>query len=535
MPTLLQFGAGNIGRGFIAPTFAAAGWQVIFVEVAPTVVAALRQRGGYRLRLVDGTHETVQAVCDVGVIDGRDADAVADAVAACDLAATAVGLGVLPRLGAVIAAGLTRRTVQLDILVCENGAQAHAILRDAILAAAPGAAERLGCVRTSIGRMIPPPQAGEDVLDLRVEPYAHLPVERAAFRGALPVVAGIEPVDDMDLVQAQKLYLHNLTHACLAYGGHRRGHATIPDCMQDETLVARTRNVAMAVCAALESRFSAGAASQALVDDLLQRYRNRALADPVGRVARDPWRKLAADDRLVGAARLCLAHGAAIEPIAAAIADACAYVASPDEPRAAAWNALSPEARLLAATGLGPRDPLVAAVRRAMAAERMRAAGLLLRDDEVATLEIADFGLDRFADLGLAIHVYVNTARCCAKELMLLPGQTCPEHLHPAVDGEAGKEETFRVRSGEVFMHLPGPHDAAQREAALARLPADLRGTVSVFRTLHLRAGEQCTLLPDTAHWFTAGPDGAVVSEFSTRSRDEADIFTDPAIVRVPA
>lgn len=535
MPTLLQFGAGNIGRGFIAPTFAVAGWRVVFVDVAPAVVAALRGRGGYRLLLVDGAQEAVQEVRGVSVIDGADSAAVAAAVAACDLAATAVGLAVLPRLGAAIAAGLAGRAAPLDILVCENGARAHDVLRAAILAHAPGAADRLGCVRTAIGRMIPPPLAGGDVLDLRVEPYAHLPVERAAFRGSVPAVPGVEAVGDIDLVQAQKLYLHNLTHACLAYGGHLRGHATIPDCMQDAGLVERTRAAALAVCAALERRHGAGEASRALLEDLLRRYRNRALADPVARVARDPWRKLAADDRLVGAARLCLEQGVEVAPVAAAIAEACRYSAAADEPRAAAWNALDPEVRLAAAAGLDVRHPLLAAVRRAQAAQRMRAAGLLLRDDEVPALEIADFGLGRFAELGLAIHVYVNTARCCAKELMMLPGQTCPEHRHPAVAGEPGKEETFRVRSGTVFMHLPGPHDAAGREAALARLPADLRGTVSVFRTIHLRAGEQCTLPPDTAHWFTAGPEGAVVSEFSTRSRDEADIFTDPAIVRVPA
>lgn len=535
MPTLLQFGAGAIGRGFIAPTFAAAGWRVVFVDVAPAVVEALRRRGAYRLLLVDGEGETAQEVRGVDAIDGRDVAAVAAAVAACDLVATAVGLAALPAIAAGIADGLARRTAALDILVCENGAQAHTVLRDAILARAPQAAGRLGCVRTAIGRMIPPPQPGADLLDLRVEPYAHLPVERDAFRGPVPVVPNLHPVADIALVQAQKLYLHNLTHACLAYGGHRRGHATIPDCMRDEPLVARVRAAALAVCAALERRHGAGASSRAMAEDLLRRYRNTALADPVARVARDPWRKLAADDRLVGAARLCLETGVDAGPVAVAIADACAYAAGADEPRAAAWNALAPEARLVAAAGLAPRDPLLAAVRRAMAAERMRAAGLLLRDDEVAALEIADFGLGRFADLGLAIHVYVNTARCCAKELMMLPGQTCPEHRHPTVDGEPGKEETFRVRRGEVFLNLPGPHDEAGRAAALARLPADLRGTVTVFRTVHLRAGEQCTLLPDTPHWFTAGPEGAVVSEFSTRSRDEADIFTDPAIVRVPA
>ena len=543
MPTLIQFGAGNIGRGFIAPTFAAAGWQVIFVEVAPALVEGLRARGGYQVRLVDNHGETNQNITGVTVIDGRDAAAVSAAVANCDLVATAVGLNVLPRLGAVIAAGAALRRQSLDVLVCENGAQAHTLLREAIAAADPLAAARIGCVRTSIGRMIPPP-TGEDVLDIRVEPYASLPVERAAFLGLVPQVPGLKAVADFDLVLAQKLYLHNLTHACLAYAGHLRGFATIPDCMTDAELVARVRAAAELVATALGRRFggTAEADSRRLADDLIERYRNRALADPVARVARDPWRKLAADDRLIGAARLCLAGGLVLGPLAAAIADACRYTAAPDEPRATEWNALAPLARLAAAAQLNPQDPIMTATaaaltktaRQAAAAAHMRAAHLILRDDEAAALEIADFGLGRYADFGLAIHVYVNTKRCCAKELMMLPGQSCPEHRHPPVDGELGKEETFRVRQGEVWLHVAGDHDEATKAAALARLPADKRDSVSVFRTIHLRPGEQATLGPNTKHWFTAGAQGAVVSEFSTRSRDEADIFTDAAIIRCP-
>jgi len=544
MPTLLQFGAGNIGRGFIAPTFAAAGWQVVFVEVAPTLVAALRTRGGYRVIVVDNAGEQVQPVTGVQVIDGRDAAAVAAAVATCDLAATAVGLNVLPRLGGPIAAGLQQRADPLDVLVCENGAQAHEQLRAAVLAVAPQVADRLGCVRTSIGRMIPPPAAGEDVLDIRVEAYAKLPVERAAFRGTPPSVSGLVATDDFDLVLAQKLYLHNLTHACLAYGGHLRGMTTIPDCMHDAALVALVRAAAAAVAQALGRRHggNAEAACLAITDDLLQRYRNRALADPVARVARDPWRKLAADDRLVGAWRLCLATGVDPAPLTAAIINACRYTAAADEPRAEAWNALTPTARLAAAAALTPEDPLMTAIsaqsvhagRCAAAAAQMRAAGLTLRDDEATQIEIADFGLGRYGEFGLAIHVYVNTRRCCAKELMMLPGQSCPEHRHPPVDGEPGKEETFRVRQGEVWLHLAGDHDEAAKASALQHLPADKRDTVSVFRTVHLRPGDQATLGPNVKHWFTAGPQGAVVSEFSTRSRDEADIFTDAAIRRVP-
>jgi D-lyxose ketol-isomerase len=49
-----------------------------------------------------------------------------------------------------------------------------------------------------------------------------------------------------------------------------------------------------------------------------------------------------------------------------------------------------------------------------------------------------------------------------------------------------------------------------------------------------LRPGEQYTLPPHTLHWFQAGPEGAIVSEFSTKSRDDLDIFTDERIARMP-
>jgi D-lyxose ketol-isomerase len=144
---------------------------------------------------------------------------------------------------------------------------------------------------------------------------------------------------------------------------------------------------------------------------------------------------------------------------------------------------------------------------RAYAAQRLRAAGVALSDDEAAAIEVADFGLGRLRETGLLILVYVNTDRYCAKELVLSPNQTCPEHRHPPFDGMPGKEETFRCRSGSVELHVDG-------------------------RRLELRPGDQYTIPPDTLHWFRAGDDGAVVSEFSSTSRDDLDVFTDPRIVR---
>jgi D-lyxose ketol-isomerase len=135
-------------------------------------------------------------------------------------------------------------------------------------------------------------------------------------------------------------------------------------------------------------------------------------------------------------------------------------------------------------------------------------AGIVLTPREREQIEIADFGLGRLDEVGLQIVVYVNTERVCAKELVLFPHQLCPEHRHPPVDGEPGKEETFRVRRGSVRLHVEGAGEIV------------------------LGPGEQYTIPPDTLHSFQAGGAGAIVSEFSTTSRDALDVFTDPQIVR---
>lgn len=154
--------------------------------------------------------------------------------------------------------------------------------------------------------------------------------------------------------------------------------------------------------------------------------------------------------------------------------------------------------------------------------------GIYIRDDEAESMEIADMGLNRFEEIGLGILIYVNTDRCCAKELAMWPRQTCPQHRHPPVGGSPGKEETFRCRWGTVYLNVPGeptPHPCA--------LPPT--GCEAVFDMRHeivLQPGDQYTLMPGTWHWFQAGDAGAVLSEFSTTSTDHADLFTDPGIDR---
>jgi len=160
------------------------------------------------------------------------------------------------------------------------------------------------------------------------------------------------------------------------------------------------------------------------------------------------------------------------------------------------------------------------------ALEYLQKAGIVITDEEKRNMEVAEYGLGQHEDIGLQLVVYENTDRCCAKELILFPGQTCPEHRHPPVGNEPGKEETFRCRWGKVYLYVPGE----PVERPKATLPKGREKYFTVFKEIELNPGEQYTLEPNTLHWFQAGPEGAVISEFSTKSRDEYDIYTDPDI-----
>ena len=167
---------------------------------------------------------------------------------------------------------------------------------------------------------------------------------------------------------------------------------------------------------------------------------------------------------------------------------------------------------------------------RKRAVEMLAKAGIAITPEERENIEVADFGLDELERTGLMIVIYINNDSYCAKEIVMFPGQTCPEHQHPPVAGGPGKLETFRCRWGKVWVYAEGEPTPSVK----ARLPEGSESCYTVFHEVELNPGEQYTIPSDTLHWFQAGPEGAIVSEFSTTSRDETDTFTDPRIKRAP-
>jgi mannitol-1-phosphate 5-dehydrogenase len=379
-PVLAMYGAGNIGRGFLGAVFADAGYEVAFIDVAADVVAALNRDGRYPLAVVSDEARTDRWVEGVRAVDGRDAEAVADLIATCDAAATAVGVNVLPRIAPLLAKGIARRMEAtparlLDLIIAENLIDANLRLAEWVSEylpepLRPRLSAEVGFVEASIGRMVPvmtEAMKEGNLLRVWVEPYDELPVDRDAFRGPIPPVPNLRPSSPFEFYIRRKLFVHNLGHATTAYFGWPRRCALIADAVRVPEVEAAARAAMGESSRALSAEFGVTPGELAAhVDDLLFRFRNRSLGDTVARVGRDPLRKLSPDDRMVGAARLCLKHGIEPDAIARAIAAGLGFD-DPSDPSAAAMQAeireKGAEAFLARHCGLGD-DPADEAGRR---------------------------------------------------------------------------------------------------------------------------------------------------------------------------
>jgi len=163
--------------------------------------------------------------------------------------------------------------------------------------------------------------------------------------------------------------------------------------------------------------------------------------------------------------------------------------------------------------------------------EFLKKACIAVREDEFENMDVSDLGLGMPEKIGVQIIVYVNNDRYCAKEIVMLPRQIVPEHLHPPVPEKnyPGKMETFRCRWGTVYLYVEGE----PTENPKAKIPEERKEYFTVWHEIILKPGDQYTIPPNTKHWFQAGDEGAVVSEFSSPSYDEYDVFTDPDIDRL--
>lgn len=341
-----QFGAGNIGRGFLGQLFFESGYRTTFIDVVDAVVEGLQKRESYPIHLVSDETTKIE-VRNVTAVHAGDMDAVARVVAESDIGATAVGVSVLPRIAPALAGGIALRfsdpaAPPLNVIICENMIGAGSFLREQVRAALDpthhaALDEKVGFVEASIGRMVPVMTERERSIDpllVCVEPYCELPVDRAGFRGEIPEIAHMKALDNFQGYVERKLFVHNMSHATAAYLGRLRGHEYIWQTVGDAAIRKEVEGALFEACRGLVAKHGLDPVDlHAHAEDLLDRYANRALGDQVARIAKDPIRKLGPNDRLIGTGLMCLDQG--VEPRHVALGAAAALLYDhPDDPAA---------------------------------------------------------------------------------------------------------------------------------------------------------------------------------------------------------
>lgn len=308
MKTAVHFGAGNIGRGFVAQFLHQSGYQVIFADVNQELIGALQAQPSYQV------HEIGEGAQDHVVDDylalnsATQEDQVVAAIAVADIVTTAVGARILQYVAPVIAKGLNARhekAPKLAVIACENAIGGTDILAAEVRKHSP--AHNAIFANCAIDRIVPEQHGG---LDVTIESFFEWVVDRTPFHGEQPELFGVTWVDDLEPFIERKLFTVNTAHAAAAYHGHDRGWVSIREALATAELQAEVRAVLAETKQLLTEKFGfSDAEQQAYIEKTLTRISNPELPDTCERVGRNPLRKLSRHERFIGPASELAEHG----------------------------------------------------------------------------------------------------------------------------------------------------------------------------------------------------------------------------------
>jgi len=306
--TAVHFGAGNIGRGFVAQFLHQSGYQVIFADVNQELIGALQAQPSYQV------HEIGEGAQDHVVDDylalnsATQEDQVVAAIAVADIVTTAVGARILQYVAPVIAKGLNARhekAPKLAVIACENAIGGTDILAAEVRKHSP--AHNAIFANCAIDRIVPEQHGG---LDVTIESFFEWVVDRTPFHGEQPELFGVTWVDDLEPFIERKLFTVNTAHAAAAYHGHDRGWVSIREALATAELQAEVRAVLAETKQLLTEKFGfSDAEQQAYIEKTLTRISKPELPDTCERVGRNPLRKLSRHERFIGPAAELAEHG----------------------------------------------------------------------------------------------------------------------------------------------------------------------------------------------------------------------------------
>ncbi len=333
MKTAIQFGAGNIGRGFIGMLLAQAGYRVIFADVSEVIIDRLAADQKYTVHVMDTEVEDVEITNITGILS--NGSEIIDEIAKADVLTTAVGLRVLGFIAPAIAKGIQKRIADgleapLNIIACENAIRATSQLKEHVYGILSDEEKAfcekyVGFADCSVDRIVPPVRS-ENPVDVVVEKYCEWNVEKASLKGEIPEIPGMNLADNLMAYIQRKLFTLNTGHCITAYTGILAGHKTIDQAISDPKIYDLVKAAMTQSGDGLIQRFGFDKdAHYKYIDKIINRFKNPYLKDDVTRVGREPLRKLSADDRLVSPLTTAMSYGLPVDKLVLGIGAALCY------------------------------------------------------------------------------------------------------------------------------------------------------------------------------------------------------------------
>jgi len=307
MEKAIQFGAGNIGRGFIGYLLKNAGYDLVFADVFDNVIDLINKEKAYTIHVKDVENEDIRVEGISAVNSTRDE--VLGEIAQASIITTAVGPLNLVKIADKIASGIRKRFEEnsdryLNIIACENAIKASESLKGYVYEKLSQeekayADKYVGFPNCSVDRIVPPSK-NENPLDVTVENYYEWNVEEAGFKGEVPEIEGMNLVGNLEAYIERKLFTLNTGHASTAYLGSLKGYRTIDESINDSEIEDQVRKIMQESGEALIAKFGFNREEHfAYIEKIIKRFKNPYLNDDVKRVGREPIRKLSPNERFV--------------------------------------------------------------------------------------------------------------------------------------------------------------------------------------------------------------------------------------------
>ena len=307
MKKAVQFGAGNIGRGFIGALLSQSGYQVVFADVAEAIIDKINEDKTYTVHVMDVDCKD-QKIENISGVNSTKPEAI-DEIASADLVTTAVGLVILPRIAPTIAQAIEKRMENgvkepMNMIACENAIRGTSQLKKAVYenlsdAGKAYADEYVGFADCAVDRIVPPVKS-ENFIDVVVEEYFEWDVEKSGLKGEFPQIKGMTLVDDLMAYIERKLFTLNTGHCITAYLGNLRGIPTIDKAIADEEIFGIVSAAMKESGDGLIKKYGFDPEKHAAyIKKIISRFKNPYLQDDVTRVGREPLRKLSPTDRLI--------------------------------------------------------------------------------------------------------------------------------------------------------------------------------------------------------------------------------------------